>query len=372
MNKFLEIYNNIINDDTLCPEYIGRNIFNIMNEWVESPNLVQFPKELQIELCKNLRKHFDNLYIISYKKIIEILEKYDYDYVDDVINGMKKYDVVNKGYLILICVKLDESDNLLSNKTLKFIKENFNDIYDNAYHIFSNIYNNRYADGLTVLHRDNYDPEDAYTCIYINRDCSNMKDTLEHELCHFIKRVANYQNKFPKTYSGLTVDKLRDRRLKCVDYIYNIFNSLGFSKEVCYALKELVLRTCTEDEEQNSINSIVNGIIRKYETDKTKFKINHLNKSIPQIEHLLSNKQLIEFRLSWLNNFLSGVNSYKFFKDNKNIIESYFSTRNYFKNYDIEFILKCVSYLCFKFNYPEYDIDKILTYNFKKFKFRDV
>ena len=97
MKKFLEMYNDIIQNFTSCPEYIGRNIFNIMNEWVESPDLVQFPKELQIELCKNLRKHFDNLYIISYKKIIEILEKYDYDYFDDVLAGMKKYDIVIVG-----------------------------------------------------------------------------------------------------------------------------------------------------------------------------------------------------------------------------------------------------------------------------------
>ena len=40
------------------------------------------------------------------EKIIEILEKYNYDYVDDVINGMKKYDAINKGYLILISLSV--------------------------------------------------------------------------------------------------------------------------------------------------------------------------------------------------------------------------------------------------------------------------
>ena len=103
MNNIINVYKELISKE-IHPEYIGLNIFNVLNEWVESPDLLQFPKELQIELCKNLRKHFDNLYIISYKKIIEILEKYDYDYVDDVINGMKKYDAINKEYLILITI----------------------------------------------------------------------------------------------------------------------------------------------------------------------------------------------------------------------------------------------------------------------------
>ena len=124
MNKFIKAYNELIFDENkIKPEYIGLNIFNILNEWVESPDLLQFPKELQIDLCKNLRRHFDNLYIISYKKIIEILEKYDYDYVDDVICGMKKYDAINRGYLILISLAIDESTNLFNNKTLTINKD---------------------------------------------------------------------------------------------------------------------------------------------------------------------------------------------------------------------------------------------------------
>ena len=373
MNEFIKAYNELIFDENkIKPEYIGLNIFNILNEWVESPDLLQFPKELQIDLCKNLRRHFDNLYIISYKKIIKILEKYDYDYVDDVICGMKKYDAINRGYLILISLAIDESTNLFNNKTLNFIKENFNDIYDNAYDIFSKVYNNRYVDGLTIFHRDIYEPENSYTCIYINRKCSNLKDTLEHELTHFIKNVANQSNKFPKIYSGLTPEKLKSRQIKCVDYIYSLFNQLNFSDQTCFSIKEIVLRAFTEIEEQPTIKSIINSFIRCYEKDEFKYEFNHLLKNIKQIENSNDRTMIIEFRLNWLDEFLDKINSFEIFKEHKSLIENYFSKKNYEKDYKIEFILKCVSYLCFKENYPEYDIDKIVKENFKRFKFKDV
>lgn len=370
MKNFINTYNEILVNDS--KQYIGLNIFKILNEWVESPDLLEFPKELQIELCKNLRRRFNSLYIISYKKIIEILKKYDYEYTDDVIEGMKKYEAINRGYLILISAVIDENENILNNKTLNFIKENFNDAYDNAYNIFSKIYNNKYADGLTIFHRDEYDPENTYTCVYINRNSSNMKDTLEHEISHFIRRVAKYGNKFPKTYSGLTKEKFKNKNIQCVDYITNIFSKLNFSKEAIYGIKEIAIRAFTDIEEQPTINSIVNSFIRQYENDKNKFKVNYLNKTISQAESILKDDQLIEFRLKWLKEFLEKINSYKLFIDNKEKIEKYFSTINYSKNYKIEFILKCISYLCFKFNYKEYDIDKIIEHNFKNFKFRDI
>ena len=373
MKNLIKSYTELINDGKKTkPEYIGLNIFNILNEWVESPDLLQFPKELQIELCKNLRRHFDNLYIISYKKIIEILEKYDYDYVDDVINGMKKYDAINRGYLILISLAIDESNDLFNNKTLNFIKDNYNDVYDNAYDIFSKVYNNRYADSLTIFHRDEYEPENSYTCIFINRNCSNLKDTLEHELTHFIRNVAKYSNKFPKTYSGLTPEKLKSRQISCVDFIFNLFKDLSFSGQTCFSIKEIVLRAFTEIEEQPTIKSIVNSFIRYYEKDKTKYEFNHLLKTIAQIESSNDKTTIIEFRLNWLDEFLNKINSFEIFKEYKSLLENYFSKKNYEKNYKIEFILKCISYLCFKENYPEYDIDKIVKENFKRFKFRDL
>jgi len=373
MKEFIKVYNQIINEQLdLKPEYIGLNIFNIMNEWVESPDLLEFPKELQIELCKHLRKNFDYLYIISYKQIISILQKYDYEYLDDVIDGMKKYDAINKGYLILINANIDISENFENNKTLNFIKQNYNDIYDNALDIFSKIYNNKFADGLTIFHRDEYDPENTYTCIYINRNSFNNKDTLEHELTHFIKRVAKYQNKFPKTYSGLSVDKLNSRSIKGIDYISNIFKNLQFSEQVIYSIKELILRTCTDIEEQPIIKSIINNFIRTYEQDNTKHLINHKYKTINQIENLLNGDELIKFRLNWITAFLEKVNNHQIFKDNKQVIEQYFNQRQSNKNYQIEFILKYIIYLVFKYVYPEYDIDNIIKYNFKIFKFRDI
>lgn len=375
MKNFIQIYNKLLleeNNNYCYPEYIGLNIFNILNEWVESPDLLSFPKELQIELCKNLRKHFDNFFIISYKKIIDILKKYDYDYTDDVVDGMKKYDIVNSGYLILISLSIDESDDFINNKTLNFIKENFNDIYDNAYDIFANIYNNRYSDGLTIFHRDEYDPENSYTCIFINRNCSNLKDTLEHELTHFIKNVAKYGNKFPKTYSGLTTNKLKNKQIACVDFVYTLFKDLQFSDQTSYSIKEIALRVFTEREEQPTIKSIINSFIRAYENDKNKYEFNHLRKSIPQIENTSDRNKIIDFRINWLNNFLKNINSKNILKENRNLIEEYFSKRNYEKNYTIEFILKCISYLCFKENYPQYNIDNIIKENFKTFKFRDI
>lgn len=370
--EFLNIYNEIINNANMSPEYIGMNIFNILDEWVESPDLIEFPKVLQIELCKNLRKHFDFLYLISYKKIVEILKQYNYEYTDDVIKGLQKYNVINNGNLILICIDIDDTNNLYDNKSLNFIKDNFNDIYDNAYHIFSNIYNNRNTNGLTIFHRDEYEPENAYTCIYINRKISNLKDILEHELTHFIKNVAKYGNKFPKIYTGLTLEKLKDKRIKAIDYITNILIKLGFSNYVYFSIKELILRTFTNNEEQPTIKSIVNAFIRYYENDKEKYMINYSLKTINQIENSLNKEELIKFRSKWISNFLEYINSYQILKLNKDKIREYFIKKQYSKNEEIEFILKCILYLCFNYSYPEYNLDNIIKNNFKTFKFRDV
>lgn len=371
MKQFIKTYNDLMNNSKKI-QYVGLNIFNVLNQWVQSPDLIEFPKQLQISLCKNLRKRYDNLYIISYEKIIEILKQYNYDYTDDVIQSMNKYKAINRGYLIIITLNIDDSENFLNNKTLNFIKSNFNDIYDNAYDIFSKIYNNRYADGLTIFHRDQYQPENTYTCIYINRNVSNMKDTLQHQLTHFIRNVAKYSNKFPKTYSGLTANKLKNRKIQCVDYISNILTQLNFSKIAISSIKEIAIRAFTEAEEQPTIKSIVNSFIRHYENDLTKYEINHIYRNVSYIENNLNLTDKIKFREKWLNEFLKDINNFNFLKTNKKLIENYFLIKQYEKNYKIQFILKCISYLCFKFNYPEYDIDNILIINFKKFKFRDV
>ena len=77
-----------------------------------------------------------------------------------------------------------------------------------------------------------------------------------------------------------------------------------------------------------------------------------MRKTIPQIENTSDRNKIIDFRINWLNNFLENINSKNILKENKDLIEEYFSNRNYEKNYTIEFILKCISYLCFKENYP--------------------
>ena len=49
MKTFLKTYNDLVQSNNNYIEYIGLNIFKILNEWVDSPDLLEFPKELQIE-----------------------------------------------------------------------------------------------------------------------------------------------------------------------------------------------------------------------------------------------------------------------------------------------------------------------------------
>ena len=155
-----------------------------------------------------------------------------------------------------------------------------------------------------------------------------------------------------KNMSGLTANKLKNKQIACVDFIYNLFKNLQFSDQTSYSIKEIALRVFTEREEQPTIKSIINSFIRNYENDKSKYEFNHLKKTIPQIENTSDRNKIINFRINWLNNFLENINSKNILKENKDLIEEYFSKKNYEKNYTIEFILKCISYLCFKENYP--------------------
>ena len=372
-DEFIEAYKLVLEDmSPFKPSYKGLNMFSILGEWTESPELLSFPKELQVELCKNLRKKHDSISFISFKKIIEILEKHGYDYADDVAEGLKKIDPSGHGALLLISADVDENEDFRENKTLKFIKDNFNDIYDNAYSVFSEVYNNRKADGLTVLHRDELEPGNAYCCIFLSRKAFSMKDTLEHELTHFIKNVASHNGKFPKTYSEVTPEKIKNRRYMCIVSLNNLLASVGLSHEAMSEIDQIAWRAFTAREEQPTIKSIVNAFIRRYETDKSFHAIGHNVLKVSQIEAAMSLEEIESFRLSWIRSLLEKISSGELFKESKDKLESYFFAAYREKDYEIEFLLKCMSYYCFKEQYPEYKIESIVEENFKKFKFRDV
>lgn len=343
-------------------QYVGLDVYDIIGEWVESPELTELPKALQIELCKSLRRFHDSISIISYEKILSILEDYDYPWAEDVKSSMKQFDSLHKSCLLLVSVDVDPSEDFRENKTLKFIKENYNDAYGNAYEIFMYIYNNKDAEGLTVFHRDEFDPANKFTCIFINRKAASMKDTLEHELTHFVKRVAMYSNKFPKTYSIHGDRKLVE---KISENISKIFKAVGISStKLSYQLFKLVASKMMASEEHETAKSIINAVIRRYEKSSEKFNVNHKMLSISQIESSGSSDAIASTRIEWLKKFLRSLSSFEFFRENAGVLEEASPER--------DFYLKCITYVCFRECFPEYCIDKLLEENFKKFKFRDV
>ena len=67
IRELMDAYMLIIEDGSpVKPEYVGLNMFKLIGEWVESPDLLGFPKELQIELCKSIRRRHDGFFIISF------------------------------------------------------------------------------------------------------------------------------------------------------------------------------------------------------------------------------------------------------------------------------------------------------------------
>lgn len=95
--------------------------------------------------------------------------------------------------------------------------------------------------------------------------------------------------------------------------------------------------------------------------------MNHKDLRISQIESLEDTK--IDFRMSWIKNYLTELNSDHYLKLMK---EEYVKYEKSLESHKFKEFLINVAYFGFKLQLDAYQIDQKIIGHFKKFKFRDI
>jgi hypothetical protein len=389
LNKQINIVNSELNDGfDSCPESVNYNpiiLSNLLFENVYQPDLDPVPVEFFHYILKHLKIKEPSKFEISYKKIYDILENNGFKDSDKFMLSLKSLKSFDSGYLTIgIC------RNILSDFNKIFKSEFMND--SRVLTFFNNI-----SDAVTG-NTFSADPllrgKFQNVCIYLNIDMikqyTNWKDTLSHELSHFIQRIINMDNsnaisnfdrlvlKNPDTgtleYSNafeLTQDNVESLSKKLTKLNIDITQ-----KQQCliYWVK-MLSQTLKISEIKTTTQNILNGFQRMYEQQN--LKNNKPNYRNFEVNH--DNEKYQKQRLTWLNDLLSKINSENFFESEFgfNTAKEFFSS-SYKKLYgtfleqkQFKDAVLIMQYLGIKNCLQNINIDKRLTEHFKSFKFRD-
>lgn len=371
MTRFQELYEQILNGltasgdictahpDFRCP--VTRPGFSddfsfILNETVKSVELTPVPDYVLYEILKNLKRN-KNVLKISYKKIIEIIDKSEYALSDVFLKSIIKYanDISGNLYVILLNLSNFEESKLVLSELQNQLNND-----ERLYQVLSILQKQNVQDlqGLTIIKKD-IQIEKYKDCFIILNKKDNWKDTLEHEFKHFIQRVCSFDKDLPKIVDNFSLEK--------VDCL-KPFLKHDFTYQEISQLQNFLRNKLSKSEQHQSITSMIKFFIRCYETSSDKFTLNHKKMNIKQVEGLEKSLRN-QIRLQWLSEFLSKINSFDIF--------DYDLIKNYIRNHDrvltkeLKLQFMCLLYLYVK-ELNVIDIDKILKEEFEQFKFRNI
>lgn len=324
--------------DSLKP--IWTRQFNILNEYVEDPELTPVPKQVLIMFAKSLKTKQDSVKTILYREIYEMLHEYDYEYSEEFKENLLKYEAFN-GHLTVAAIQNnekiiheyldDEFDFLKVNELVERMKANPTGIVDSW---------NRDLSEDVVVQKN--------VLIFLNRSLiiqgQDWKDSLEHELTHFIQRIVELDKSLKKKteyFGQRSFDNTNELK-------ENIIKRTKLNKaHVDAMLNRFIEYEANPVEHDPSIKSCLNAFQRKYEREKPKIARN-----------------------AWLDAELKKIDSYfnelfdkQFLKDKGKIA----SSDEMFEHKWLFALLTYRLMKCFG-----YDMDKKLKEHFKKFKFRDI
>lgn len=353
---------NWLNNNDLTYESIYLNTYRILNEYVENPQLTPIPKNVFIDIIKRLKTKINNKYTITYKEIHDLLYRYDYQYYDDFKQNLLKYNKFNGKLTIAI---LNNDPNIIH----EFLDEEFDFIKIND---LINQLNNDPTGIIDSWNKDLSSPKilDKNVVILINRDLIQLdqswKDTLEHELTHFIQRIVGFNKTLQKRiqYNGPnSVNQYNNNVKQLIDIILskttlNKNNVIaGFNRFINYILKP--------NEIEPSSKSCINRFQRMYETSKITFNNNKFKLNIKKLED----------RLIWLNEFLNKINNLQYYNSEEfiNLFDTYFlknkNNLTYYQFLQYNQLFAILIYIIYKLN--NINIEQDIKEHFKTFILRD-
>lgn len=365
MNEFEKLYNKIIEESygnilKKFPINEDYDTFKIIDEIVQSNLLTPVPDALINEIMKNLFKQ-GRVMKISYIEIINLISDIDSETAQVLLSCLRRYAYDPSGNLHIILLNPDDEEET-KNVISKLIKNIDNE--EDAYFKIKRLLESRDSNGLTIL-RENLQFERFKDCvIYLNFKNKDWKDTLEHELKHFIQRICSFDKHLPMI---MTLNK---NNIFKAQHILTSFKKHFKNKEFIIDLNLFLNNKLSKTEQHQTITSMIKFFIRTYEKSKNTYEINHKRYSISQIENQMPDEVKLKIRLKWLDEFLSKINNYTVFDYEQ--LETYLNTRKRVVTEEIQLQLMCLIYLYVKNFLVQYDIDRILKNEFEKFKFRKV
>lgn len=394
MNKFNTIYNKILNDykcttdveqdfvnyDKMPDNYeiITEDTLYIINEYVKDPELTPVPKEFLNTICSRIKYRRDNITIISMKELYDLLREYEYPYYLEFKQNLGTF--TGNLYIVLL---FDKDYEFIGNKSIL----QFNSTYQFLFNIIKdeNICTQLCTEILKAKHKevdafcsktDNDLKNNKFfqeNClIYISLKAEFIKDSLEHELTHFVQKtvgISNIENEIKKN------DKLNTFVNCSKDSANNLMNWLKINITTDQVKLTRLMKFFSikfkSNELHQSIKAVLNGFQRMYEYGKFNY-INELDFSKKEINKNES-KNNIKFRLNWLNIFIKVINSEDFIKtDLKPIILNLFyeqDQQQYLIKYRSYFII--LLYFGFKNMFTNVNINNKLIEHFQIFKYKD-
>lgn len=205
----------VITEDTIC----------ILNEYVSDPELTPVPKEFLNLICSKVKFRRDNVTIISIKELYELLREYEYPYYSDFKNSLRTLN--GNLYIVMLFDRDFEfvgDDSILKfNSTYQFLlntiknenicnqlcKELLNEKNKNVDALCSktdsDLRNNKFFENNCL--------------IYISLKTEFIKDSLEHELTHFVQKTVGFNKTETQIKQNNRFNLNKDSAQKLIDWI---------------------------------------------------------------------------------------------------------------------------------------------------------
>lgn len=304
MTKFEELYDKIINESygnilSKLP-FDGYDTSKIIDEIVKSNLLTPVPESLVEVIMNNLIKQ-GRIMKISYLEIIQLISDIDSQTAQVLLSCLRRYAYDSSGnlHIVLLDITNEKETKTILSKLISNI-----DNEENAFFKIKKLLENKNANGVTIL-KENLQFEQFKDCvIYLNFKNKDWKDTLEHELKHFIQRICSFDKHLPAI---MTLDK---HDVFTAQNILKPFKEHFKNKEFVIDLNLFLNNKLVKSEQHQTITSIIKFFIRLYEKSNVTYEIEHKKYSISQIEYQMSDNIKQKIRLKWLNDFLNHVNNY--------------------------------------------------------------
>lgn len=234
--------------------------FTLLNEYVEDPDLTPVPRQLLIDLVKDLRTKKDSLKTITYKEIYEKLDKYDYEYAEEFKENLLKYDAFDGHLTVAVLENVPKTIHKNLDKEFDFIKvdEMIKDLNASATGLIDSWSRDLSAD--EVIQKN--------VVILLNRSLvshgQSWKDSLEHEMTHFIQRIVGLDKSLKRSSSYFGFDELKMQKFSSLKN--DILNRTSLDKsEVDANLNRFIMYVISPAEHDATLKSCLNAFQREFE-----------------------------------------------------------------------------------------------------------